>query len=356
MKELKYIELKSSMTKVELIEYAKEREIEIDSKKHKEEIYDYLCSIQLLPTITIDDGEIFKIMDDYDTDQIVQELIGNIDAQMKKIYLYEFQQGGKTIRGLSKSGVEQLALIAPKECGQAFRMEGDPNIVETEDSFRATVTVGRYSVRGIPSLCKSCGKPIPEAGTINTYLIDTSVGAAREPKKSKITGGRIRDNRFAFRVAISKAKRNAILSLLPHNLKVSFMALLAGEKNENVRQITGETYVSQRQTKRLHAIASERGLGHKGILEIIHEYGYDSTNKITVKDYGTIVKKIEEKPVIVLPKEITKALELLGQHYPKAKAQADWLSAVTNYGEEKAAERMMKYINKMVDERVEENK
>lgn len=352
--------------KPELVKYAEEHNIKIDPKAHKDEIYKTIKeTMRVVPSSTLDDDmvadEPYRAMDVYDTDLIIQEIMGQVDVALKDAYLYEFKgSDGKIVRGFTKIGVDEMTVLSADYLNIAYRVFPDSiKVEETEDAFKAIVVVGRYQLRRLPDFCPHCKMGIPHSGSVTEFLVDTMVGAARQERKQKTRSGYIRTNPFAYRVAISKAVRNAKLSLMSHEFKVKMMSYLLGEKaikalpkmeksDTRVIQLTGDSYISESDRRKLHAIAGKRGLSHDDILGIIKEFGADSTNRILSSDLPEIVDKIKESPEISLSKEIRKGLEICGKSEEFGLAQL--AAGVAKTGDLAEAEKtLLTWLNNLAD-------
>ena len=352
--------------KGELVKYAEDHNIKIDPKAHKDEILKVIReTMRVIPTSTLDDDmvvdEPFRAMDAYDTDLIIQEIMGQVDVALKDAYLYEFRgSDGKTVRGFTKIGVDEMTVLSADYLNIAYRVFPDSiKVEETEDAFKATVVVGRYQLRRLPDFCPHCKMGIPHSGSVSEFLVDTMVGAARQERKQKTRSGYVRSNPFAYRVALSKAVRNAKLSLMSHEFKVKMMGYLLGEKavkalppmeksDTRVIQLTGDSYISETERRKLHAVAGKRGLSHDDILKIIKEFGVDSTNRILSSDLPEIMEKIKAVPEITLSPEIKKGLEICGKSEEFGLAQL--AAGVAKTGDLKQVEeKLLKYLNQLAD-------
>jgi hypothetical protein len=185
------------------------------------------------------------------------------------------------------------------------------------------------------------------------------IGAARQEKRRKSKSGYVNENPFAYRVAISKAVRNAKLSLMSHEFKVRMMSYLLGESaikrlpprekgSGNVILLTGDSYITETERKRIHAIAGKRGIGHDGILEILKEFDCESTNLILSTDLPEIIKRIEAQDEIKLSKELKSGLEICDKTEEWGLAQLQ--AGVLKTGSVKEAEKIfMDYLSRQAD-------
>jgi len=64
------------------------------------------------------------------------------------------------------------------------------------------------------------------------------------------------------------------------------------ELKENKTEEKPKT-ISDKQRKRLWAIAKEHGVSEEEVKQIIAQYGYESTKEITIENYDKIIEEIE---------------------------------------------------------------
>ena len=157
---------------------------------------------------TTDQG-VFQAMDRLDDEQIIAELKGAVLQE----YVYEFQSGGKTVRGLSKSGTDDAARHMARQ-GEVLR-ELDV-MIEYQDADAAyfKATVARFSVHNDGSEVK----------------LDQVIGQKRQ---SKMAYGK--PNEFWYEQGGQKALRNAKQKLIPENIKQQLIqSYIAGGKVRRV--------------------------------------------------------------------------------------------------------------------------
>ena len=349
--------------KEDVVMWAAEHNIDVDTRQHKDQILQTIKDAMLaVPTTDLDDvnQEAMRVMDAYDTDLIIKGIRGQVDVSLKDAYIYEFANKGKAVRGFTKTGVDEMSTLSADHLNLAFRVVPDSiKVEETEDSFKATVIVGRYQLSRTPESCKHCGHVIGSAGHVSDFLIDTMLGAARQEKRRKTKSGYVSENPFAYRVAISKAVRNAKLSLMSHEFKVRMMSYLLGESaikrlperekgSGTVILLTGDSYITETELKRIHAIAGKRGINHEGILEILKKFDCESTNLILSSDYPEIVKVIEAEKEIELSEELKSGLAICGKTEEWGLTQL--VSGVRKAGSVEAAEKvLMAYLSRQAD-------
>jgi len=143
----------------------------------------------------------FEVMDREDENMIIAELKGH---QLPEVYVYSYEEGGKSVSGLSVVGVNQIrrqmAIPTKQRKAEVIRVLGDPQIKENENEIYVVVKAGRY-------LFDKDGKE---------YLFDVTYGAKRQSKF--FSGWKKTPNPFFFETAISKAERNAVRRLLDEPL------------------------------------------------------------------------------------------------------------------------------------------
>lgn len=205
------------------------------------------------------------IFDRLDNELIEAELAGREAAA----WAYEFEQQGRTVRGLSVSGVEEASRISAMrgECFRILRWE----TAEEADAYRAIVEVGRYAV----------GQDRQEG-----VLLDSALGAKREPKYKLARSGVMYRDPHAFEAAVSKAARNAKLKLIAPEIKTRVLeqALSAGKvlraRPEDAAHIAkaaareaapppGPKVDEDAARRRFFAAAREAGLGQREIHAVL---------------------------------------------------------------------------------------
>jgi len=141
----------------------------------------------------------FILMDAEDEKQIVAEMRGEII----KAYVYRYTDKGHTVEGLSKAGVDAVAMnLAMKK--RPLRVL-EQTVSEDDKYIKVIVKVGRYIIN--------------EDGT--ETLLDTTLGTKRQAKF--YAGGR--ENPFAYEQAVVKAERNGKRKLMPEKIIIEMMKL-----------------------------------------------------------------------------------------------------------------------------------
>jgi hypothetical protein len=310
------------MNKAELRKALTEKGIAFTEKDGIKALKEKL-GVTKLPTIT-DPSLPYVLFESEDDNQILAEMQG---AVLDK-FVYSFPQEGKDIVGLSKAGVEQACRESANKKGEVYRIIDTPVIEEDAEYIKVIVKAGRYKI-----LLNNKGDFKGE------ILLDTSIGAKRQWKKLRQRDGKIVDNKFAYEVAISKAQRNAKMSLLPYAFITEMIKLFKKGGKEQVIQPNRKIGASQLQF--IHAIASENGLTHEKLGEVVRkEFGYTTLNELEMNQVNRVVELIKASK----PKVVELPLELLGifnsKGIMKAKRDAMWLKAleISKGDENKAVE------------------
>lgn len=120
-------------------------------------------------------------IDRKDDDQIIAHMSGELVDE----YVYSFQMGNTTVRGLSWAGIREMA----QERGNIHLEK--PDVQETDDYIRVMV------------------KATDLERNVSVW------GGTHQPKMMKLRDGGSRPDDFAFEKAVSKGQRNAIKNLMP---------------------------------------------------------------------------------------------------------------------------------------------
>ena len=148
---------------------------------------------------------VFLTFDRLDDDQIVAEMKGAALSE----YVYEFQEGGQTVRGLSKTGTDDAARIMAVKYGEALR-EVDCWLEREDDEaayFKAKVS--RHIIK--------------DDGT--SIEMDAAVGHKRQPKQIVLRNGGTKLNPFWYEQGGQKALRNAKQKLMPETIKQAIIKM-----------------------------------------------------------------------------------------------------------------------------------
>lgn len=243
------------------------------------------------------------------------EILAEIQGAVLDAYVYSFRQGDKEVIGLSKAGVEAVCRESADKKGEAYRVI-DYKVEEDADYVKVIVKSGRYRI-------------IDTQGDIREILIDTAIGAKRQSKNIRGRDGRVTPNPFAFEVAISKAQRNAKMSLLPHKFITEMMKRF--RKDGNVRTVMAGAKVTPKQIGFLHAIATESGVSHEKLAELIKkEFGYEHINQLEMSQVNRVAELLRNAKTSLppIPTEVKKLFEARGFTLP-AKQEALWAKALS---------------------------
>ena len=116
-------------------------------------------------------------------------IIADLEDRYIEEFVYSFQQGGKTVTGLSWKGVQEAA----REMGGIQVPMEKVKIDETETHVHVIVEA------------------------IDSNRDASRLGSASQPKQMTVKGKQV-DDPFAYQKAISKAQRNAMMQLIPQTV------------------------------------------------------------------------------------------------------------------------------------------
>ena len=223
-----------------------------------------------------------------DDKAIEQELLGAAVSTM----VYEFEQDGEMISGLSLSGVRETVRLLNRnpKSGHKIRISPNPPTI--------TRDLEQGGQRGIE---------------VMIYAEDLVTGSGMwgskfEPyKKSDPSApGTVYDNKFAFEVALSKAQRNALRSLLPESVINEMIELLKQQSGavETIAPVETETV-------EIKPVKTSTNLLYGATIKRIEKI---KNNKITLQEALDNVDKSglgddQQKKVIELIKKHLKALD-----------------------------------------------
>lgn len=172
----------------------------------------------------MDKGDVFKMFDEADEEQIEAELKGAVADEM----VYSFSVGGQKITGLTKAGTwavmrayNKAALFPKKTKGSKTTPKPKPiiRLGEVKDGVLTESEQG-YGFVANASLID------PNTGTV----LENGGGGSEASKKDR--NGR--QDPFALAKAIAKAQRNAIRVMLPNDLVEKYITKWS--KQDRVRQ------------------------------------------------------------------------------------------------------------------------
>jgi hypothetical protein len=158
-----------------------------------------------------DEGDVFRVMDEYDATQIMDELQG----RPADVMVYSFQSGGKTQTGLSYRGVAEIARTMNEHGMGQIRVSGahPPIVTEAQETDEAGATVTYIEATVYAEDTKNGGG---NWGTARQPKFQTFRDSSKAPKLDA----------FARAKALSKAQRNAMLPLLPVAFAETQIALM----------------------------------------------------------------------------------------------------------------------------------
>jgi hypothetical protein len=236
-----------------------------------------------------DEHRQFALFDECDDQQILAEIKGELVDK----YVYRFEQDGKDITGLSKTGVAEACRERANRYREVYRAIEAPIINDEGEFVRVMVKIGRFAIN-----LDNKGRVIAEV------LLDTTYGSKRQWKKFKRRDwkdqrggwhkGEIADDPFYFEKAVSKAERNGKSALLPLEFKLKMIKKYLSEKDRPHVQDLGTkntTKISAEQLKYLH------GLTPHDVLEkiVTEKYGYTSLNEIESVQVSEIAAEIRAR-------------------------------------------------------------
>jgi len=131
----------------------------------------------------------YVIMDRKDEEQILTELQGNVIEE----YVYDFEQNGRRITGLSYAGVLHVAQM------MGHIHTGEPVIQEMNGGYLAKV----------------------QATDVKRNV--SIWGVAFQPKNKKLKDGRIIPDYYAITIAVGKGTRNALRKLIPEKYVIQMI-------------------------------------------------------------------------------------------------------------------------------------
>ena len=159
------------------------------------------------------EAEPFSVMERADEEQILAELMGNFLDE----FVYEFEQHGRKVTGLSLAGVRETVRYMNKNGIARISISDREPKVREEDDWIEVWVYAKDELNG-----------------------GGAWGIKRQIKK--YVSGKI--NEFAMEQALSKAQRNAQRALIPENYVKEMIAKFKGQgKSKNLS--TGDGYKSK---------------------------------------------------------------------------------------------------------------
>jgi vacuolar-type H+-ATPase subunit E/Vma4 len=194
--------------------------------------------------VPANDAEAFLLMEKRDEEQIVATLEGKYLDE----FVYSFQQGGKTVEGLSWVGIQEAARAYGGIRCSIEKMKIDRNAKEIV-----------VMVEAFDEQTKS-----------------SAIGASSQAIMMKTARGVMEDS-FALQKAISKAQRNAKRQLLPQSLLRQWI-----EKHREAKS-NGKNGSNKNPLDGLFQAVQETGLAKEYIVvQMEKKYGVKSSNQLTI--------------------------------------------------------------------------
>jgi len=211
--------------------------------------------------------EPFAIMERADEEQILAELMGNFLDE----FVYEFEQQGHKVTGLSLAGVRETVRYMNKNGMARISISDREPKVREEDDWIEVWVYAKDELNG-----------------------SGAWGIKRQVKK--YVSGRI--NEFAMEQALSKAQRNAQRALIPENYVKEMITKFKGQGKS--KDLTGkdksQKLVTDKQIKRLYAMEREAGLDPQKTDDYIKQkYQVDSKKELTMVQIDEIFKGLDKK-------------------------------------------------------------
>jgi len=217
-----------------------------------------------------DEAESFKIIEKADEEQVLVELKGSFLDE----FVYEFEQNGKTVTGLSLAGVrETVRHMNKNNMARICISEREPKVRESDDWIEVWV----YAKDNLSG--------------------NGAWGIKRQQKK--YISGRV--NEFAMEQALSKAQRNAQRALIPENY-VKEMIKKFKDQGKSRKLTEGKDdnkskkLVTEKQLKRFYTIVKGAGFNIDKVDKWVKEtYKVKHKKDLTMAQIDEIFEGLEEK-------------------------------------------------------------
>lgn len=176
-------------------------------------------------------GNPLALLDDINLDDILGHRlpVPQKRANGQHPWVYEFQQGGQTVVGVSIDGVNDAARALASK-GETIREMWVRLEREDEENAYFLACAARYAIS-------------PEGVEI---CLDTAIRAKRQPKFTKMRAGGVAPNENWYEVGVAKAVRNAKEALLPEAVKQWLIsqaqAVKGGRETRAIGQDPDEIY------------------------------------------------------------------------------------------------------------------
>ena len=213
--------------------------------------------------------EPFAIMERADEEQILAELMGNFLDE----FVYEFEQQGKKVTGLSLAGVRETVRYMNKNGMARISISDREPKVREEDDWIEVWVYAKDELNG-----------------------SGAWGIKRQVKKY-VSG---KTNEFAMEQALSKAQRNAQRALIPENYVKEMINKFKNQgKSKDLTGGTGDKSkkkVTEKQLKRFYAIVKGAGFNIDKVDKWVKEtYKVEHKKDLTMAQIDEIFEGLEEK-------------------------------------------------------------
>lgn len=177
----------------------------------REPVADALQNADLVVRDPRNENEVYVAMDAHDAVRLVERLTEQAqELNLGKRWIYEFKSGGKWQRGLTIDAVEDIVQQMNWTGKCAIGVVPETAVFELidgeDDEKEWTVTIAAEDAR-----------------TGSRML-----GTSQEPQRMKLQNGSRKFDKFARGKALSKAQRNAMESFIPEKVKLTLIAMAAG--------------------------------------------------------------------------------------------------------------------------------
>lgn len=177
----------------------------------REPVADALQNADLVVADPRDENAVYVAMDAHDAVRLVERLTEQAQEQnLGKRWIYEFKSGNEWQRGLTVDAVEDIVqqMNWTGKCAIGVIPETAVfELIEGEDDEKEwTVTIAAEDARTGSRL----------------------LGTSQEPQRMKLKSGARKFDKFARGKALSKAQRNAMESFIPEKVKLTLIAMAAG--------------------------------------------------------------------------------------------------------------------------------
>lgn len=297
------------MKKSELQAKLLEMKIDFDEKDSVDELKKKLA-VHSVPAKT--EPSLPYVLMDAEDDQII---LAELGGAMIEHCVYSFEQDGKKIVGLSKTGVDAVCVEMANSKNMIYEVV-DSGVREDPEYFFVDVKVERSRLL------------FTKDGEFKGKVpMGSATGHKRQAKQMRTKFG-VKDNPFAYEMAFSKAERNAKMSLIPKPFIIEMVKKFQGEGR--VKQIAMRSKVNEGHLRLIHGVGGEQGISHEKLKDIVKkEFGYDSLNELEVADVDRLVTLLKAS---AKPKDFRLPLTLMGEFnargFLKAKQDAWWKRAL----------------------------